>query len=88
MYYIPSGSGVVWSVLFELRVDKEFTKKSGANHDQWVTHPEHVRVVSVWFHGVSQADFWPSMYIWPVWHAALEAFPDSDGSVNPRPDQN
>ena len=27
MYYIPSGSGVAWSVMFELRVDKEFTKK-------------------------------------------------------------
>ena len=74
--------------MFELRVDKEFTQKSGANRDQWVTHPENVRVVSVWFHGVSQADFWPSMHIWPVWDAALEAFPDSDGSVNPRPDQN
>ena len=27
MYYIPSGSGVVWSVMFELRVDRNFTKK-------------------------------------------------------------
>ena len=87
MYYIPSGSGVAWSVMFELRVDMDHTKRSGANKDQWVTHHEHVRVVSAWFHGASQSDFWPCMYIWPAWDPRLEAFADSSGSVNPRPDQ-
>ena len=87
MYYIPSGSGVVWGVMFELRVDRAFTKVSGANYDQWVTLPEHVRVVSAWFHGVSQSDFWPCMYIWPVWDPRLEVFSDSGGIVNPGPDQ-
>ena len=87
MYYIPSGSGVAWGVMFELKVDRKHTQKSGAQYDQWVTHPAHVRVESAWFHGVSQSDFWPYMYIWPVWEPRLQAFKDKRGKINPRPDQ-
>ena len=87
MYYIPSGSGVAWAVMFELKVDSRHTKRSGAHNNQCVTGAAHVRVGSAWFHGVSQSDFWPSMYIWPPWDPRLEVFKDEDGSINPRPDQ-
>ena len=87
MYYIPSGSGVAWGVMFELKVDPRQTKRSGVHYNQCVTAPAHVRVGSAWFHGVSQSDFWPYMYIWPVWEPRLEAFKDKGGRINPRPDQ-
>ena len=75
MYYIPSGSGVAWSVMYELRVCPHHTRKSGANKDQWVTDEGHVVLHAVWFHGVSQSGFFPGMHIWPTWNAKLEVPP-------------
>ena len=57
MYYILSGSGVAWSVMFELRIDLAHTKKSGSSSHQWVTEDGHATVHAAWFHGVTQDDF-------------------------------
>ena len=72
MYYILSGSGVAWGVMFEIRIDLAHTKISGSSTHQWVTEDGHATVHAAWFHGVTQDDFFPSMHIWPTWDPNLE----------------
>ena len=72
MYYILSGSGVAWSVMFELKIDPNHTKKGGSSSHQYCTEEGHATVHAAWFHGVTQDDFFPGMYIWPTWNPDLE----------------
>jgi len=72
MYYILSGTGVAWGVMFEIKVDPKYTRNSGANMDQWCTQEGFVVIHAVWFHGIPQEDFSPCMYIWPEWDPKLE----------------
>ena len=58
--------------MFELKVHPEHTNKSGVSWDQWVTEEGYAVPHAVWFHGVTQEDFWPTMCIWPPWNPALE----------------
>ena len=72
MYYILSGSGVAWSVMFELRIDlKDTRKKEGSSH-QYCTEEGYATVHAAWFHGVAQDDWFPTMHIWPTWNPDLE----------------
>ena len=74
MYYILSGSGVAWGVMFELRInpDHPFTKKGGSSSHQYCTQDGHAHVRAAWFHGVTQRDFFGGMHSWPVWDPELE----------------
>ena len=57
MYYILSGSGVAWSVMFELRIDLNHTQRGGSSSHQHCTEEGHATVHAAWFHGVTQDDF-------------------------------
>ena len=72
MYYILSGSGVAWSVMFELRIDLNHTQRGGSSSHQHCTEEGHATVHAAWFHGVTQDDFFPHMHIWPTWNPDLE----------------
>ena len=72
MYYILSGSGVAWSVMFELRIDLNHTQRGGSSSHQHCTEEGHATVHAAWFHGVAQDDWFPGMYIWPTWNPDLE----------------
>ena len=73
--------------MFELKVHPAHTKKSGAQWDQWVTEEGYAVPHAVWFHGVTQEDFWPTMCIWPPWNPALEV-PKAALKVAPKADSD
>ena len=72
MYYLLSGNGVAWSVMFELRIDLSHTRKGGSSSHQYCTEEGHATVHTAWFHGVAQDDWFPTMHIWPMWNPDLE----------------